>query len=282
MANLFPDTTKTGKWPAKKIKVTASSTKAINDSAYERLTATGGTRTLTIKGLGTTSNLAYNASGATIKAALEAIASTAAVGVTGGAGGAYTATFADAGANALTGTPSLTGGANTITIVKGNGGVQTITLGAGNSGGTFTLTFNGQTTSALAYNATGAQVQTALLALSNLGLTVTVEQATVTGPDNVIFGAPTVTIITNTYDFSSSPNLEVGELSVNPSSLTGGTSVITPGYSFDGIQNRQYTQQALASIGNLRGAGTVNNDSEIFNKRKPVDIGQVGRIPGEE
>ena len=37
------------------------------------------------------------------------------------------------------------------------------------TGGTFTLTFNGQTTAALPYNATAAQIDTALEALSNVG-----------------------------------------------------------------------------------------------------------------
>lgn len=51
-------------------------------------------------------------------------------------------------------------------------------LGAAPTGGTFTLTLNGQTTSALAYNATTSTIQTALRALSSAtnwgtGLTVT-------------------------------------------------------------------------------------------------------------
>ena len=37
------------------------------------------------------------------------------------------------------------------------------------SGGTFTLTFQGQTTAPLAYNATAAQVQAALEALADVG-----------------------------------------------------------------------------------------------------------------
>ena len=36
------------------------------------------------------------------------------------------------------------------------------------TGGTFTLTYNGQTTAAIAYNATAAQVQSALEALNNI------------------------------------------------------------------------------------------------------------------
>jgi len=47
--------------------------------------------------------------------------------------------------------------------------VQTVTITGAPTGGTFTLTFGAQTTSAIAYNATAAQVQTALQALSSVG-----------------------------------------------------------------------------------------------------------------
>src|SRR3954469_12283860 len=46
---------------------------------------------------------------------------------------------------------------------------QQTVRGATATGGTFTLTFNGQTTAPLAFNATAAQVDTALEALSNVG-----------------------------------------------------------------------------------------------------------------
>ena len=46
--------------------------------------------------------------------------------------------------------------------------VQTLTVTGGPTGGTFTITWSGQTTTALAYNATAAQVQTTLEALSNI------------------------------------------------------------------------------------------------------------------
>ena len=46
---------------------------------------------------------------------------------------------------------------------------ETQTLRVTNAtGGTFTLTFNGQTTAPIAYNATAAQIQAALEALSNI------------------------------------------------------------------------------------------------------------------
>jgi hypothetical protein len=46
---------------------------------------------------------------------------------------------------------------------------QTITITGSPTGGSFTLTFGGQTTSALPWNATAAQVQAALNALSSIG-----------------------------------------------------------------------------------------------------------------
>jgi hypothetical protein len=53
------------------------------------------------------------------------------------------------------------------TMPTGVNAVQSVTVSA--SSGTFTLTFSGATTSALAYNATAAQVQTALAALAPIG-----------------------------------------------------------------------------------------------------------------
>ncbi|WP_346100561.1 hypothetical protein [Streptomyces olivaceiscleroticus] len=66
--------------------------------------------------------------------------------------------------------------------------VQTVTITGGPTGGTFTLTFSGQTTAAIAYNATPAAVQTALEALSNVNpgdITVT---GTAGGPYTLTFG----------------------------------------------------------------------------------------------
>lgn len=47
--------------------------------------------------------------------------------------------------------------------------VQTLTITGTPTGGTFTMTYAGQTTASIAYNATAATVQTALEALSNIG-----------------------------------------------------------------------------------------------------------------
>jgi hypothetical protein len=47
---------------------------------------------------------------------------------------------------------------------------QQLTITGVPTGGTFTLTYNGQTTSAIAYDANAATVQAALAALSNIGV----------------------------------------------------------------------------------------------------------------
>lgn len=63
-----------------------------------------------------------------------------------------------------------------MTGIAGTGtlDVQTLTMGGGPTGGTFTLTWNTQTTAPIPYNATAAQVQAALNALTNIGPGVTV------------------------------------------------------------------------------------------------------------
>lgn len=51
----------------------------------------------------------------------------------------------------------------------GTNEVQTLTITGGPTGGTFTITFDGQTTGAIDYDATASEVQAALVALSNIG-----------------------------------------------------------------------------------------------------------------
>ena len=61
--------------------------------------------------------------------------------------------------------------------VDGTNEIQTVTITGSPTGGTFTLTFMGATTSAIAYNAASSAVQTALQALATIGS----GNATVTG-----------------------------------------------------------------------------------------------------
>lgn len=96
---------------------------------------------------------------------------------------------------------------------------QTVTLGSP-SAGNFTLTYKGQTTGNIAFNATNAVVQTAVTGLSTVG----VGNATVAGPNGgpyIITLTPSGTLATDLTAFTGSG---VG--------LTGGTFAITQTQSY--------------------------------------------------
>lgn len=88
--------------------------------------------------------------------------------------------------------------------------MQTIQLSGSPTGGSFTLSYGGQTTGALAYNATAAAVQAALVALSSIGA----NKAKVSGPA----GGPWVVKLEATLSDSAQP------IVLASNSLTGGSS----------------------------------------------------------
>jgi hypothetical protein len=90
---------------------------------------------------------------------------------------------------------------------------QTITITGGPTGGTFTLSFAGETTAAIAFNATAAAVKTALAALASVNVT----DLTTTG--GALPGTPVV--VTFGGRFSGD---DVPQMTANSGSLTGGTS----------------------------------------------------------
>ena len=91
--------------------------------------------------------------------------------------------------------------------------VQTLTITGGPTGGTFTLTFNGQTTAGIAYNAAAAAVQTALLALSNL------DTGDVVAAGGPLPGATVTLTFGNRYG-----GVDVPLITANSTGLTGGTT----------------------------------------------------------
>lgn len=92
--------------------------------------------------------------------------------------------------------------------------VQTLTMTGTPTGGTYTLTYSGQTTTAIAYNANAAAIQAALVALSNIAPGDVV--VTGTGPFTVTFGG-------------TLGATNVAQLTASSASLTGGTSpTMTP------------------------------------------------------
>jgi hypothetical protein len=72
--------------------------------------------------------------------------------------------------------------------------VKTVTITGTPTGGTFTLTFNGQTTSGIAYNAAASAVQSALVALSTVGAGNATVSGSAGGPYTVTFTGVTGTL----------------------------------------------------------------------------------------
>ena len=89
--------------------------------------------------------------------------------------------------------------------------VQVITLTNAPTGGTFTLTYSGQTTGTIAYNASAATVDAALEALSNIGAGDVAVTGSAGGPWTVTFG--TALASTN-----------VAQMTGSGASLTGATN----------------------------------------------------------
>lgn len=89
--------------------------------------------------------------------------------------------------------------------------VQTVTVNGSPTGGTFTLTFRGATTSGLAYNAAAATVQTALQGLATIGASNATVAGSAGGPYTVTFAAALA-------------SMAVDEMTADGSSLTGGTA----------------------------------------------------------
>jgi hypothetical protein len=100
----------------------------------------------------------------------------------------------------------------TVVAGAGDNEVQTVTITGAPTGGTFTLTWSGQTTAAIARNATATTVRTSLEALSNIG----VGDVTVTGGP----GPTTPWAVTFTGALSAT---DVPQMTAT-SSLTGGTT----------------------------------------------------------
>ena len=149
--------------------------------------ASGGTFTLTL-GAQTTSAIAYNASTGTMQTRIQTDLSTTITSCTVSGSGTSAAPWiitvtspANTNIAQMTGNgASLTGSGQITEVTAGQAGtneVQTITEASGTSGGTFTLSFNGPTTPPILYNATAAQIQAALRALSTIN-TVTVSGST--------------------------------------------------------------------------------------------------------
>lgn len=97
--------------------------------------------------------------------------------------------------------------------VAGTDEVQTVTITGSPTGGTYTLTFSGQTTASIAYNATASAVQSALEALSNIAV----------GDVTCAGGPHPGTPVTVSFGGGSYDGVDVPQMTAT-GSFTGGTS----------------------------------------------------------
>ncbi|MFE0207002.1 hypothetical protein [Streptomyces sp. NPDC058985] len=148
--------------------------------------------------------------------------------------------------------------------------VQTVTITGGPTGGTYTLTFSGQTTAGIPYNATAAQVKTALEALSNINV-----------GDVAVSGGPhpgTAMSVTFGGQYLSD---DVAQMTASAASLTGGTSpaVNIATATAGGGASASDGTEALAGFlvsqisfnpGSTKAAGALLWHGEVFADKCPI------------
>jgi hypothetical protein len=156
--------------------------------------------------------------------------------------------------------------------------VQTVTVTGSPTGGTFTLTWSGQTTAAIAYNATASAVQAALESLSNIDL-----------GDVVVTGGPapgTAFTVTFTGRYAGT---DVAAMTAT-ASLTGGTtpgvtvSTTTAGGANPGTSDGRETLVGFLMFGVKAPAdtstdvvGAVFMHGAVVSSRLPVPVDSAGR-----
>ncbi|MFN3151381.1 hypothetical protein [Bremerella sp.] len=138
----------------------------------------------------------------------------------------------------------------TRTIISAGGNaaneVQIVTLPGSPSGGTFTLSFQGQTTSNLTYDESAADVEAALEALSNIGS----GNVTVSGAGG---GPWTIEFI------GSLAGTDVGQMTGSGANLTGGTVTVSTVQAAVANQNEQVLLTMSDSV--TSGTFTITYDS---------------------
>lgn len=147
-----------------------------------------------------------------------------------------------------------------VTALGGTNEVQTVTLNNA-TGGTFTLTFSGQTTAAIPYNATAAAVQSALEALSNIGVGDVVVAGSAGGPYTITFQG-------------ALGSTNVAQLTSSAASLTSGSTATishattTPGVAptLDvTIETAPEEDGTYTSVGTFSQASTVSTQHKVFS-----------------
>jgi hypothetical protein len=132
--------------------------------------------------------------------------------------------------------------------------VQTLTVTGGPTGGTFTITWSGQTTAAIAYNATAAVVQTALEALSNIAPGDVVVTGSAGGPWTLTWGgtqlgenvaAPTTT---ESFTGGTTPDITIATTTAGGSATASDGTETFRGFLFTEIAFHAGATKAAAPL----------------------------------
>jgi hypothetical protein len=148
--------------------------------------------------------------------------------------------------------------------------VQTVTVTGAPTGGTYTLTFSGQTTAGIPYNATAAQVKSALEALSNVDV-----------GDVLVSGGPhpgTAIVVAFAGQYLGDDQTQ---MTASAAGLTGGTSpavtvtTTTAGGSATGSDGTEVLAGFLVSEisfnpGSTKAAGALLWHGEVFAEQCPI------------
>lgn len=146
---------------------------------------------------------------------------------------------------------------------------QAVTITGAPTGGTFTLTFSGQTTTALAYNATAAVVQTALEALSNIAPGDVTVTGAAGGPYTVVFSgaflSDDVAQMTAAGSFTggSSPAIAVTTTTAGGAATAADGTQVLHGFLVDHI---------YFNPGSTKAAGALLWRGEVFAPKLPVPM----------
>lgn len=151
--------------------------------------------------------------------------------------------------------------------------VQTVTINGTPTGGTWTLTYNAQTTTAIAYNAPAAAVQSALEGLVNIGAGNVSVAGAVSGPYTVTF-------------VGTLASTDVAQMT-SASSFTGGTSpsvtvaTTTPGAGVDlaplptGYEDLGWTSTDGSSFARATDVSNVSSFGSVQPTRADVTKDEV-------
>lgn len=159
--------------------------------------------------------------------------------------------------------------------------VQTVTISGSPTGGTFTLTWSGQTTGDIAFDASAADVQAALAALSNIGDTDTGADVSVSGSD----GGPWTVTFKGVLG-----GADVAQMTADGSGLTGGTtpavavSTTTAGGANPGASDGTATLAGFLfaavpapSDGTTDVVGAMLDHGKVVNARLPIPVDAAGQ-----